>query len=404
MDNSNSNIDTTDNDSTDDSDNTADDFSVTPHDVSGDIDYRKLLNHFGADALTTEQLNRFPQPPHPLLRRGIYYAGRDVDRLLDSLDDDDRVSIVTGIGPSGPMHIGHVFAFYFAKWLQAETGAYVYIPLSDDEKHLSRNQNLAETRDYTRKNLRDLLAVGFDTDRTRIVIDTADADVVYPLAVALSKHVTPAARNAVYGEPENIGMGFYPAVQATHLLLPQFMDGPHTTTVPIAVDQDPHVRVTRDVASKERFPVEKPGALLSKFLPGLSGPGKMSSSNDAPAIHLTDDRKTVREKLGEAYSGGRESVEAHREHGGNPEVDVAFQLLRCFFEPDDEVLERLAREYRHGELLSGDLKAHTAERIADFLEAHQARRPSDEELDDALTPFRLTDTERERALSRADIV
>ncbi len=376
-----------------------DDFAVTSQDVSGDIDYRKLLDQFGADALTADQLSRFPQPPHPLLRRGIYYAGRDVDRLLTALDSNERISIVTGIGPSGPMHIGHVFAFYFAKWLQAETGAHVYIPLSDDEKHLSRDQSLAETRAYTRENLRDLLSVGFDPERTRIIIDTADADLVYPLAVALSKQITPAARDAVYGEATNIGMEFYPAVQAAHLLLPQFVDGPHATTVPIAVDQDPHVRVARDVAAKERFPVEKPGALLSKFLPGLSGPEKMSSSDDSPTIHLTDDRETFREKMDKAYSGGQESIEEHRKHGGDPDVDVAFQLLRCFFEPDDEVVERLAREYRTGELLSGDLKARAAERIGDFLEAHQARRPSDVELDDTLAPYRLTEDERERALA-----
>jgi len=127
------------------------------------------------------------------------------------------------------------------------------------------------------------------------VIDTADADVIYPLATTLAERITPAARDAVYGDPANVGMGFYPAVQAAHLLLPQFVDGPHATTVPIAVDQDPHVRLARDVAAKERFPVEKPGALLSKFLPGLDGPGKMSSSHDAPTIHLTDDRDGPRE-------------------------------------------------------------------------------------------------------------
>ncbi|EMA42442.1 tryptophan--tRNA ligase [Halococcus saccharolyticus] len=377
--------------------------SVTPDGVVGEVDYGKLLDRFGADALTDDQVKRFPQPLHPLLRRGIYYAGRDVDRLLGAIESDERLSIVTGVGPSGPMHVGHAVTFYFAKWLQAETGATVYVPLSDDEKYLSRDQSLAETREYTRENLRDLVAVGFDPERTRFVIDTADADVVYPLATALAERITPAARDAVYGEPANVGMGFYPAVQATHLVLPQFVEGPHATTVPIAVDQDPHVRLARDVAAKERFPVEKPGALLSKFLPGLEGPGKMSSSDDTPTIHLTDDRETVHEKLGQAYSGGRTDREAHREHGGEPEVDVAYQLLRVFFEPDDDAIERLAREYRAGELLSGELKAHAADRIADFLDAHQARRPSDADLDDVLAPYRLTATERERALTAAGL-
>jgi tryptophanyl-tRNA synthetase len=377
--------------------------SVTPDAAANEVDYGKLLDRFGADALTDDQVERFPQPPHPLLRRGIYYAGRDVDPLLGAIEGNGRLSIVTGVGPSGPMHIGHAVTFYFVKWLQAATGATVYVPLSDDEKYLSREQSFAETRAYTRENLRDLVAVGFDPDRTRFVIDTADADVIYPLATTLAERITPAARDAVYGDPANVGMGFYPAVQAAHLLLPQFVDGPHATTVPIAVDQDPHVRLARDVAAKERFPVEKPGALLSKFLPGLDGPGKMSSSDDAPTIHLTDDRETVHGKLGRAYSGGQTDREAHREHGGDPTVDVAFQLLRTFFEPDDSELDRLAREYRAGELLSGELKAYAADRIAGFLDAHQARRPSDDELDAALAPYRLTDTERDRALAAIDL-
>ena len=388
---------------TNDAERTDHEFTVTPDAAGGDIDYAKLIAQFGADELTDDRLARFPQPPHPLLRRETYYAGRDVSRLLDAIESDERVSIVTGVGPSGPMHLGHVFAFYFAKWLQAETDAHVYVPLSDDEKYLTREQSLAETRTYTRENLRDLLAVGFDPQRTKIVVDTADADLVYPLATALAKHVTPATREAVYGEAANVGQAFYPAVQAAHLLLPQFVDGPHATTVPIAVDQDPYVRLTRDIAAKERFPVEKPGALLSKFLPGLDGPGKMSSSDGSPTIHLTDDRETVGRKMTNAYSGGRTSIEKHREHGGDPEVDVAYRLLLAFFESSDDELERLASEYRAGGLLSGDLKARAAERIADFLEAHQSRRPSDATLDDALAPYRLTDTERERALSNVGL-
>ncbi|MFC6837138.1 tryptophan--tRNA ligase [Halomarina ordinaria] len=380
------------------SDHAADSTTLDPRDV----DYETPVERFGAAELTDDHLARFPQPPHPMLRRGVFYAGRDVDALLDACESEAPLSVVTGVGPSGPMHLGHVLPFYVAKWLQAATGAHVYLPLSDDEKYLTRDLSLADVRWYTRENLRDLLAVGFDPERTRIVVDTADADVVYPLATALSKHLTPATVEAVYGAPDSAGAGFYPAVQATHLLLPQFVRGPHTTTVPIAVDQDPHVRLARDLAAKERFDVEKPGALLARFLPALDGPGKMSttSGDGAPTIALTDDRETVHEKVARyAYSGGQSSVAAHREHGGDPEVDVAFRYLRAFFEPDDATVERLARDYRSGDLLTGELKAYAADRIADFLDAHRARRPSDADLDAALAPYRLTDRERERALA-----
>jgi tryptophanyl-tRNA synthetase len=362
-------------------------------------EYDRLVSEFGADPLTDDQRDRFPDAP-PLIRRGLAYAGRDLDRFLGTAEAGERVSVVTGVGPSGPMHLGHTVAFSLAKYLQDAFGAHVYVPLSDDEKHCTRDQTLAETRAYTRENLRDVLGFGFDPDLTRIVVDTADADVVYPLATALAKDVTPATYEAVYGEAGNVGASFYPAVQAAHLLLPQFVDGPHPTTVPIAVDQDPHVRLARDLAAKERFPVTKPGAVLAKFLPALTGPGKMSSSDGAPRIDLRADRETVRDVLLEhAYSGGRDSLDAHREHGGDPEVDVAFQYLRALFEPDDGVLARLDREYRSGELLTGELKGHAVDRIVDYLDAHRARRPSDDDLDAALAPYLLTDEERERALA-----
>jgi tryptophanyl-tRNA synthetase len=369
--------------------------TVTPYAVSGEVDYQQLLAEFGADALTTDHLDRFPDPVHPLVRRGVFYAHRDVDRYLAAANAGDPHSIVTGIGPSGPMHLGHVQVFYLAKHLQEQTGATVYIPLSDDEKYFAKDQTLAAGRAYTRDNLKDLLAVGFDPENTRIIVDTEDADVVYPAAAAFAKHLTPATVSATYGDPPNIGLGFYPAVQAAHLALPQLVSGEQPTLVPIAVDQDPHVRLARDVADLQKFPVTKPGALLGKFLPSLAGPGKMSSSDDAPSIFLTDDRETVTEKLQKhAFSSGQSSLEAHREQGGNPDIDVAFQYLRAFFEPDDAALDRLAREYRAGDLLSGNLKQYTADKIATFLETHHARRPTDDQLDERLAPFRLTADER----------
>jgi len=361
------------------------------------VDYDKLVDEFGADALTDDQRDRFPDPTHPLVRRGVYYAERDLDPFLAAVERGDTHSIVTGVGPSGPLHLGHVVPLYFAKHVQDQTGAHVYVPISDDEKYFTRDLAFDEVHAHLRENLRDLLAVGFDPERTRILIDTVNADALYPQAASFAGDITQSTVEATYGAPENVGQSFYPAMQAAHLLVPQLVHGEHPTLVPIAVDQDPHVRVCRDVAAKAKYDVRKPGALLSKYLPGLGGPGKMSSSDDAPSIRLTDDRETVDRKIRKhAYSGGRESLEAHRERGGDPDVDVAYQYLYCFFEDDDAEVERLAREYRAGELLSGEMKERAIDRIATFLDAHQRRRDALGDLREELEPYRLTDDERER--------
>ncbi|APW96871.1 tryptophan--tRNA ligase [Halobiforma lacisalsi AJ5] len=376
-------------------------FTVTPYAVEGTIDYEKLLERFGAEPLTADRVERFPD--HPAIRRGFFYAGRDVDRYLEAAESGDPHAIVTGRGPSGPMHLGHVLPLYLAKHLQRETGATVYVPLSDDEKFLAKEGSFEAIGEHTRDNLRDILAVGFDPERTRIVVDTADADLIYPLAVRLAEYLTPATVEAVYGQQGTVGLQFYPAVQAAHLLLPQLVAGRQPTLVPVAIDQDPHVRVCRDVAAKESLPVEKPGALLGRFLPSLEGPGKMSSSGDAPSIGLADDPETVAETIRDhAYTGGRATLEEHREKGGDPSVDVLFQYLRYCFEPDDD-LERIAERYRAGDLLSGELKAIAIERITDFLAAHQRRRGKLDELATELEPYRLTDAERRRALERAGV-
>ncbi|ELY43807.1 tryptophan--tRNA ligase [Natronorubrum tibetense] len=396
--------DSTDSSSTADSSesNTCGEFTVTPYAVEGEVDYDKLLERFGADPLTDEQIARFPD--HPLLRRRTFYAGRDVDRYLEAAASGDPHALVTGRGPSGPMHLGHVLPLYLAKRLQEATGATVYVPLSDDEKFLAKDQSFASIGAHTRENLRDILAVGFDPERTRIVVDTADADVLYPIAVRLATHLTPATVEAVYGQQDTVGLQFYPAVQATHLLLPQLVAGRQPTLVPIAVDQDPHVRVCRDVAAKEALPVGKPGALLGRFLPGLDGPGKMSSSGDAPSIELTADPDTVAETIRtHAYTGGQATLKGHREHGGDPTVDVPFQYLRFFFEDDDERLEQIADDYRSGELLSGELKQIAIDRITEFLTGHQQRRAELGSLEADLEPYRLTDRERRRALERAGV-
>lgn len=371
-------------------------FTVTPYVVEGDVDYDRILDQFGADELTDDQVAQFPEPVHPLIGRGIFYGGRDVDEWLAAATAGEQVSVVTGRGPSGPMHVGHVFPFYLAKYLQDHLDAMVYVPVSDDEKFFAKDQSFEEIQTWTRDNLRELLAVGLDPELTRIVIDTADADVVYPHATRFAKRYTQSTVDATYGEPENVGLSFYPAVQATHLLLPQLVHGRHRTLVPIAVDQDPHVRLCRDVAAKEAFDVTKPSALLSRFFPQLKGEGgKMSSSGDDPTIYLDDDADAVERKLNKyAYSGGQTSVEEHRELGGDPNVDVAYQLLYYFFEDDDEEVERIAQAYRDGDLLTGEMKQLAAERVTEFLQAHQERKAALGDLETELDAYRLTDEER----------
>ena len=101
----------------------------------------------------------------------------------------------------------------------------------------------------------------------------------------------------------------------------------------------------------------------------------MSASNENSTVYTTDAPNVVKKKINKhAFSGGQTSVEEHRKLGGNPDIDVSYQYLRIFFEPDDNKLKTIYDDYKSGKLLSGELKAILIEKMNAFLEVHQENR------------------------------
>jgi tryptophanyl-tRNA synthetase len=356
---------------------------VNPWETSKIIDYDKLIKEFGTSHLPEHILKRFSKM-HPILRRGIYFSHRDFDKWLDSAEKGKKVSILTGRGPSEKMHLGHLVPFLAAKSLQDEFNCEVYIPISDDEKFFVKEElTFEDSIKFSKENIIDLIALGFKPGKTFIFEDFVYTD-IYRYASKVAKRITYSTAKAAFGlTPEkNIGWGFYPAMQAAHILFPQFQKGKHQTLVPIGIDQDPFMRLTRDIAEHKDFKFEKPSALHAKFIPSLHGDAKMSSSGDG-VIFLTDSPKEVEKKIKRyAFSGGKDTLEEHRKYGGNPEVDVSFQYLKIFFEQDDKKLEQIETDYKSGKLLSGELKQIAIDKINEFLSEHQKKRKDAEKVID----------------------
>jgi tryptophanyl-tRNA synthetase len=351
--------------------------NVTPWEVSGDMDYGKLIKDFGTQELPESILKKLKNA-HPLLRRGLYFSHRDFDLWIKDAESGKKVSVVTGRGPSERMHIGHLVPFMVALSLQKEFGCEVYIPISEDEKfYVKPNLSFEDARKFADENILDIVALGFDMKKTFIVKDFSYTP-MYSYAARVAKLMNYSTAKAAFGlQPENnIGWSFYPAMQAAHILLPQFIKGKSRTLVPVGIDQDPFIRLTRDIAEHSTLNFVKPGALHAKFLPGLKGSAKMSASDsENDVIYLTDSAEEVKKKINKyAFSGGRDTLEEHRKLGGNPDIDVSFQYLKFFFEDDDKKLEKTYNDYKSGKLLSGELKAMLIEKVQSFLKDHQKSR------------------------------
>lgn len=350
-------------------------FNVTPWEVSGEVDYDKLVKNFGT-TLISDKIKKKIEKAHPLLKRGIYFSHRDFDKWIDAHEKGKRVSVITGRGPSEKMHLGHLVPFLVAKSLQEEFNCEVFIPISDDEKfYVKPELSYEKAIEYSMDNILDLIALGFKPGKTFIFQDFVYTN-IYKYAAQVAKRMTYSTAKAAFGlQPENnIGWSFYPAVQAAHILFPQFQRGKHISVVPVGIDQDPFIRLTRDIAEYPEFNFEKPAALHARFIPSLHGGAKMSSSGDG-VIFLSDTPEEVKKKINKyAFSGGQATIEEHRKLGGNPDVDVSFQYLKMFFEPDDAKLAKIEKDYRSGKMLTGELKAILIEKINAFLKEHQAKK------------------------------
>jgi len=355
---------------------------VTPWEVEGQVDYDRLMRKFGTQPITDELLKRLENAAggsHHMLRRKVFFSHRDLDLVLDDVKSGKGFFLYTGRGPTGPMHIGHILPLYFSKWLQDRFKVNLYVQVTDDEKFLyeKRGLTLDDTRRWAYENILDIIAVGLDPDRTFIFQDTEYMGNIYPLAVKVAQRINFSVTRAVFGfdEQTNIGMIFYPAVQVVPSLFEK-----KRCLIPAAIDQDPYWRVQRDVA--EPLGYYKTAAIHSKLIPPLTGTeGKMSTSRPEAAIYLSDDDRTVREKIVKyAFSGGQPTIELHRKLGGNPDVDVPFQWLYMFFEEEDAKIKEMESEYRSGRLLTGDLKKILADKVSDFLNKHKERRMKSPEL------------------------
>lgn len=355
-------------------------YTVTPWEVSGQVDYDKLIKEFGTEKINEALLERIRKHTgdlHYMLKRKIFFSHRDLNVLLDEYERGMEFALYTGRGPSGNTHIGHLIPWIFCKYLQDNFGAELYFQITDDEKFMLKPEaRLEDTHAMGYENALDVIACGFDPKKTFIFVDTDYGKTLYKLSIQIAKKITSSSAKAVFGftNETNVGMMFWPAVQAAPCFLPSILKGKKIRTlIPAAIDQDPYWRIARDVAPKLGF--HKTAAIHNIFLPALTGTGtKMSASREETAIYTTDNEETIARKIKKyAFSGGQATIDEHRAKGGNPDIDISYQWL-TFFESDERKLGDIYHQYKTGKMLSGELKQILIDKITKFLKEHQTRR------------------------------
>ena len=364
--------------------NYKDPFKVTPWEVEGEIDYSKLMEQFGTQPITKtiiDKVMKFTGDVHPMLKLQYFFSHRDFDWILDKYENGEKFYLYTGRGPSGMVHMGHLLPWLFTKYLQDKFGSNLIFQLTDDEKFLhGQDSTQEEIKHYTYENILDIIAVGFDPKKTRIIVDTKHIKYLYPIAMEIAKKTTFSTAKAVFGfsNSTNIGMIGFPPIQAAPCFLPSVIEGkPTPVLIPAAIDQDPYWRMTRDIS--QRMGYYKPAQIHSKFLSGIGVSGKMSSSKPETALFTSDEPELIDKKVSSAFTGGQATVRLQRMLGGNAIGCPVFWHLRYFFDTEKESDERLL-SCKSGNLLCGECKGDLARESKSFLSEFKKRREKAQDL------------------------
>lgn len=397
---------------------------VNPWSNNQTVDVDRLFAEFGIEPVS-EVAQRLPEVPS-FMRRGIVVGHRDYNLVADAIKNRTPFHVLTGFMPSGLPHLGHLMVMKEVVW-HVRQGGNGYVAVADREAHAVRGISWEKCREYGKEYLKALYALGFEGT----TYYQSKNERLKDLAFEASTKVNFSELAAIYGFGPETSLSHAVSVitQVADILFPQLDAGPAPTIVPVGLDQDPHIRLTRDVAYKLRlftvedrgdhisvrsknapeealeavhraFPGSKkyaghvdvtglpqarvedavreieiahggfgfylPSSTYHIFMPGLQG-GKMSSSVPESSFGFYESDKSVRKKVMAAKTGGRMTLEEQKRLGGEPDACSVY-LLNLFHMLEDDVgLADLRRRCEIGELTCGQCKKETLERVQAFL-------------------------------------
>jgi len=279
--------------------------------------------------------------------------------------------ILSGIQPSGALHLGNYFGMMRpAIELQEKGEAFYFIA---DYHSMTSLFDANERRKNTLDVALDFLACGLDPKRS-VFFKQSDVPEVCELTWLLST-LTPMGLlerahsfkdKSAKGIPINHGLFAYPVLMAADILIYD------SNIVPVGQDQKQHVEMTRDIAIKfneaygETFVIPEPQIRgETAKVPGIDGE-KMSKSY-GNTIEIFGEEKALRKKVMALKMDSRQPAEPKPD----AEQNLAIQLLKVI---DANAGKEWEEKLRAGGLGYGDLKKKLFELYWDYFAAARAKR------------------------------
>ena len=288
----------------------------------------------------------------------------------------ERKRILTGIRPTGSLHLGH-YAGALENWLRLQ-GEYDCHFLIADYQVSDYADDFERVRESVWEVALDWLAVGLDPEESCFVIEslvpehaelTTWLSWFLPLGM-LQRNPTLKSEMADFGK-KSVPVAFftYPVMQVANILMPR------AHLVPVGEDQLPHIEMTRELARRfnrqfrEVFP--EPEGLVGRVprLVGLDGQAKMSKSLNN-TIQLKDDTDTVTKKVRGMFT---DPTRLRATDPGHVEGNPVF-MYHDAFNPDVDEVNDLKERYVLGKVGDVEVKQKLTIALNNLLDPFRERR------------------------------
>lgn len=284
--------------------------------------------------------------------------------------------VLQGMRPTGRLHLGNYLGTAKGMLALQDDPQYDTYYMVADVHAITTPYSVKELGDKRREVLMDYLAIGLDPDKSALFFQSMvpeHAELAFYLSsvqnVARMNHL-PTYKDKVRQYPENVTMALlnYPILMAADILLYK------AAMVPVGLDQEPHMEVAREIARKMNDQYEmdfpEPQSLKAKgrYVPSLTGEGKMSKSVEGSYINLTDELDEIKKKLAGAPTDSGKGSDVPTEGG----VANLLKFVELF--QGVEKRGEYEKQYVNEGIRYGDLKQELAEAIDSELASIREKR------------------------------
>ena len=213
--------------------------------------------------------------------------------------------VLSGIRATGRLHLGNYLGAVLGMLELQERNDLETLYMVADLHTLTTPYDKEELKKNVRNVILDYLAAGLDPNKSTIFIQSqvpehTELFYLFSTVVSLARMMhLPTYKDKIkqYPNASTVALLNYPVLMAADILV--YKAG----LVPVGIDQEPHLEVSREIARKMNetyktdFPEPKRFATEGEYVPSLTGEGKMSKSVEGSSINLTDDLETIKKRL-----------------------------------------------------------------------------------------------------------